>query len=66
MEPVVTCITCKGSGKCVACLGTGKVPVQDSGAEAVNGAPVADCDTCLGSGACQVCRGTGFVPHMAT
>lgn len=42
------CILCNhGDGKCVTCLGTGRLSVQEL------------CPTCMGSGKCYLCRGSG-------
>lgn len=45
------CPTCKGTGKCQNCDGTGVITVNF---------PVV-CERCKGTGECKTCRGTGEV-----
>ena len=63
------CATCKGTGKCKACMGTKEQPHQickgtgrlNDGSHCFRckGSGKVDCFHCQGSGSCTWCMGTG-------
>ena len=56
------CKECKGTGKCLACGGTGNWKTTDShpNSHLVNSdTGGVKCGSCLGKGYCERCRGTG-------
>jgi hypothetical protein len=50
------CGSCKGSGNCFRCGGTGKDPDYEWGIKADP-----DCRRCNGTGVCVGCKGSGYI-----
>jgi DnaJ-class molecular chaperone len=62
----VSCASCRGSGKCLRCDGSGNIvqnfptPIAVMGGEVRGqGKSSRTCSKCYGSGMCQACKGTG-------